>query len=289
MTSKMERSSFLCMELFQKYKRRLRGSCAVTGGSDYLTTKFGANITGGKNARNAGTHFRIGDNETLCVTYDLCGQKAGGGFISHVDEKPVYGQMAFLSGLQFLNRQTCQLVFTVQTAHNAAAQDLDLVAIGVKLILINLVPAEFIAAMDKIELSHNLCKIKRLFQRRITTAYNRHGLIAKEIAVADGAIGNAMAAQPIFALKPKRLVVRSGTDNDRLADVIHAASAHSKTPSRTGYGFNRGSFPVNIKAGQVRFKKIRQLVTLDALGKTGIVFPWPQFAESDPPLPVARA
>lgn len=31
--SKMERNSFLCMELFQKDKRRLRGSCAVTGGS----------------------------------------------------------------------------------------------------------------------------------------------------------------------------------------------------------------------------------------------------------------
>ena len=54
--------------------------------------------------------------------------------------------------------------------------------------------------------------------------------------------------------------------------AVHAASANSKTPSRTGYGFNSCSWPVNIKAGQVRFKKIRQLITLDALGKTGIVF-----------------
>ena len=65
MTSKMERSSFLCMELFQKYKRRLRGSCAVTGGSDYLTAKLGTNITCGKNAGNACAHFRIGDDEAF--------------------------------------------------------------------------------------------------------------------------------------------------------------------------------------------------------------------------------
>ena len=176
------------MELFQKDKRRLRGSCAVTGGSDYLTTKLGTNITCSKNARNICAHFSIGDNEALLVTYDLCGQKAGGRLISYIDEKSVYRQMPFLTGLQFLNRKTCELVLAVQLANNATTQDLNLVAMGVKLILINLMPAELVAAMDKIELSYDLCKVKRLFQRRISAAYNRHGQVTEEIAVADGAI-----------------------------------------------------------------------------------------------------
>ena len=101
------------MELFQKDKRRLRGSCAVTGGSDYLTAKLGTNITSSKNARNICAHFSIGDNEALLVTYDLCGQKAGRRLIAYIDEKSVYRQMAFLTGLQFLNRKTCELVFAV--------------------------------------------------------------------------------------------------------------------------------------------------------------------------------
>ena len=101
------------MELFQEYKRRLRGSCAVTGGSDYLTAKLGANITSSKYARNIRAHFSIGDNEALFVTDDLCGQKAGGRLITYVDEKSVYRQMPLLTGILFLNRKTCELVFAV--------------------------------------------------------------------------------------------------------------------------------------------------------------------------------
>ena len=65
------------MELFQKYKCRLRGSSAVTGGSDDLTAKLGTDITCGENAWNIRAHFRVGDDEALSVTFDLGRQELG--------------------------------------------------------------------------------------------------------------------------------------------------------------------------------------------------------------------
>ena len=96
------------MELFQKDKRRLRGSCAVTGGSDDLTAKLGTDIAGGENARNIGAHFGVGNNKALSVTLDLGGQELRRGFIAHIDKQSVHRQLAFLAGFQSLDGKAGQ-------------------------------------------------------------------------------------------------------------------------------------------------------------------------------------
>jgi lysophospholipase L1-like esterase len=53
------------MELFQEDESCLRSSCTVTGGSYDLTAQFRTHVTGGKNAGDAGPHFRIRHNEAL--------------------------------------------------------------------------------------------------------------------------------------------------------------------------------------------------------------------------------
>lgn len=45
-----------------------------------------------------------------------------------------------------------------------------------------------------------------------------------------------MPAKPIFAIKPKRLVVRPGTNDNRFAKIVFAASANNKTPEAEPVG-----------------------------------------------------
>ena len=121
MASKMERSSFLCMELFQEDKCRLCGGCAIAGGSDDLAAKLGANVASGKDAGDIGAHFRISHNKALCIKFNALRQKVCHRRKAYINKKPVNCQLFFLARLEILNGQASQMILAVQLGNDGTA------------------------------------------------------------------------------------------------------------------------------------------------------------------------
>ncbi len=73
--------------------------------------------------------------------------------------------------------------------------------------------AQLITSVDQSDGAANITQIKRFFHRRITAAYNRHVLLAKEKTIAGCAGGNTFTHELFFGRQTEITGIGSGSDD----------------------------------------------------------------------------
>ena len=130
---------------------------------------------------------------------------------------------------------------------------------------------EFVAPVDKVQLGDDLREVERLLEGGVAAADHGDGLAAEEVAVADGAVGHAAAAQPVLALQPELAVPGAAGDDDGFRAHGAGGGRQLEGAGLAGNAGHVGRRARQVEAVEMGVEGVGEFPALDALGEAGIV------------------
>ena len=131
--------------------------------------------------------------------------------------------------------------------------------------------AELLAPVDEVDLAREAADERRLLERRVAAADDRHDLVAEERGVAGRAVRDAAALEPQLRLEPELPGARAGGDDDGVGSVLVVPDADAERPlgevdPRDVVGQELGAEPLGLAAEVLHHHRPH-----DAVGIAGVV------------------
>ena len=128
-----------------------------------------------------------------------------------------------LTGLDIFNDHAGQNVIALELFNDGIPHKLHL-GVGESLLLDGLGCSQLVSSVDQSDLAAELCQVHSLFHSAVAAAYHIDVEILKEVAIAGGAVGNALAGQFLLAGAADGLGRSAGGDDDSLALILGLAA-----------------------------------------------------------------
>src|SRR5712692_4415592 len=232
----------LGLVLFQKLFRVYGGHAPRARGRDGLAVAVVLDIAGNEHAGNGGQAAVLGNQIAVRIHFDFSLEHRGIRIVADGYEHSVEHDFARFSGLRVAQPHTFHETFGGEDFLDYGRRDeLDFL-VGLGAINHDLGGAEFLAAVDEIDLAGVARKKVGLFHRGIAAAHHGDRLASEEIAVAGGAGGNAVADQFLFAREAQQTRGCTGSNNQSLRFIgIFSGDDPERAPGevhfRDGSGF----------------------------------------------------
>src|SRR5712691_3641182 len=206
----------LGLVLFQKLFRVHGGHATGTCGRDGLAIAVVLDVPGNEHAGNGSQAAVPGNQIAVRIHFDFSLEHRGIRIVANGYEYSVEQDFACFSGLRMAQPHTFHEAFGGDDFLDYGRRDELDFPVGLGAFNHDLGGAEFLAAVDEIYLAGVARQKVGLFHSGIAAAHHGDGLASKEIAVAGGAGGNAVADQFFFALEAQQTRGGSGSNNQSL-------------------------------------------------------------------------
>src|SRR6266446_2642096 len=194
-------SRALVLVLFQELFRVHCGHASGARGRDGLTVAMVLHVTGDEHAGNGGQTAMLGDQIAVRIHLQLAFEDGGIWVVSDGNEDTINGNLGSLLGLRITQTQRFNGATRGKDFFYHCRNDELYFLVGLRALNHDFRSAQFFATVDQVYPAGIARKEVGFLHGGIAAAYNSDGLVAKEVAIASCAGGNAVADQLALAFQ----------------------------------------------------------------------------------------